>query len=130
MSNMPSVIKQNNYKVLSIKNVDWLCNCINKDSCPLNNKCLQTFIIYKADVITNKGSHIYYGASNGGFKTPYNNHTNLFHHRHHEQDRELSKLIWQLTLHKKWSFPLRISSVNKTKSAVSCGFGHIYWKNS
>ena len=24
------------------------------------------------------------------------------------------------------SFPLRISSVNVTKSAVSCGFGHIY----
>ena len=30
---------------------------------------------------------------------------------------------------KKWSFPLRISSVNVTKSAVSCGFGHIYWRN-
>ena len=28
-------------------------------------------------------------------------------------------------LHKKWSFPLKISSVNVTKSAVSCGFGHI-----
>ena len=33
------------------------------------------------------------------------------------------------SLHKKWSFPLRISSVNVTKSAVSCGFGLIYWKN-
>ena len=26
----------------------------------------------------------------------------------------------------KLSFPLRISSVNVTKSAVFCGFGHIY----
>ena len=34
------------------------------------------------------------------------------------------------TLHKKWSFPLRISSVNVTKSAVSCRFGHIYWRKS
>ena len=34
-----------------------------------------------------------------------------------------------LPLHKKWSFPLRISSVNVTKSAVFCGFGHIYWRN-
>ena len=39
------------------------------------------------------------------------------------------------TLHKKWSFPLRISSVNVTKSAGSCAFGHIhcrnaYWKTS
>ena len=30
----------------------------------------------------------------------------------------------QLTLHKKWSFPVRISSVNVTKSAVSWGFGY------
>ena len=30
------------------------------------------------------------------------------------------------TLHRKWSFPVRISSVNLTKSAVSCGFSHIY----
>ena len=32
-------------------------------------------------------------------------------------------------LHKKWSFPLRISWVNAIKSTVSCGFGHIYWRN-
>ena len=30
-----------------------------------------------------------------------------------------------VTLHKRRSFPLRISSVNVTESAVSCGFGHI-----
>ena len=35
----------------------------------------------------------------------------------------------QRELHKKWSFPFKISSVNVTKSAVSFGFGHIYWKN-
>ena len=29
----------------------------------------------------------------------------------------------------KWNFPLEIPSVNVTKSAVYCGFGHIYWKN-
>ena len=27
------------------------------------------------------------------------------------------------------TFPLRISSVNVTKSVVSRGFGHIYWRN-
>ena len=36
---------------------------------------------------------------------------------------------FQKLLHKKWSFTLRISSVNMTKSTVSCGFGHIYWRN-
>ena len=34
------------------------------------------------------------------------------------------------TLRKKWSFPLRVYSVNVTKSAVSCGgFCHIYWRD-
>ena len=28
--------------------------------------------------------------------------------------------------HKNWSFPLRFSAVNLTKSAVSYAFGHIY----
>ena len=32
-------------------------------------------------------------------------------------------------LEKNESFQVRISSVNVTKSAASCGFGHIYWRN-
>ena len=32
-------------------------------------------------------------------------------------------LDWATALYKKWSFPLRVSSVNVIKSAVSCGFG-------
>ena len=32
----------------------------------------------------------------------------------------------KMSMHKKWSFPLRISSVNTTKSGGSYGFGHIY----
>ena len=43
----------------------------------------------------------------------------------YEKIRE--SLLW--TLQKKWSFPLKISPVNVTKSAVSCGLGHIDWRN-
>ena len=43
----------------------------------------------------------------------------------HLNDKEL----YEVPLHEKWSFPLRISSVDVSKSAVSCGFGHIYRKN-
>ena len=44
---------------------------------------------------------------------------------------QLAKMILNPinALHKKWGLPLRISSVNVTKSAVSCVFGHIYWRN-
>ena len=41
----------------------------------------------------------------------------------------LLKAVSFLALHKKWGFALWISSVNETKSADSCGFGHIYWRN-
>ena len=49
---------------------------------------------------------------------------------HKWQNVHTHDLFKGMTLHKKWSFPLRISSVNVTNTAVSCGFGHIYWRNS
>ena len=57
---------------------------------------MQSCLVYKAYVITNKDSHIYYGASDGEFKSRYNNHTNSFRRRHHEEDTELSKHMWKL----------------------------------
>ena len=42
---------------------------------------------------------------------------------------KLSDVHLVITFHCTWSFPLMISSVNVTKSAISCGFGHIYWRN-
>ena len=47
-------------------------------------------------------------------------------------DRALSRALrthFLVHFTKIWSFLLRISSVNATKSVVSCGFGHIYWRN-
>ena len=38
----------------------------------------------------------------------------------------INGLIWMLSLHKKRRFLLRVSSVNLTKSAINCGFDHIY----
>ena len=35
-----------------------------------------------------------------------------------------------VTLNKKWSFPLKISSVNVSKSAAFYGFVRIYWRNA
>ena len=97
MSSMSSVIKQHNYRVLStIQNVDRLCNCRNKDKCPRDGKCLQTCIVYKGDVIASKDSHIDFGANDGEFKSRFNNHTNSFRHRHHEQETKRSKRIWKI----------------------------------
>ena len=43
-------------------------------------------------------------------------------------DSNPTRCVWETA--QKMNFLLRISSVNVTKSAVSCGFGHIYWRNS
>ena len=40
-----------------------------------------------------------------------------------------SKSLDLISLYNKWSFPLKISSVNVRKSAISYSFGHIYWRN-
>ena len=37
--------------------------------------------------------------------------------------------VGQSSLHKKWSFPLKVSSVNVTKSTGNCGLAGIYWRN-
>ena len=49
--------------------------------------------------------------------------------RYTAQKMKFFIVLVYVTLHKKWSFPLRISSVNVTKSAGNCGFGHINWRN-
>ena len=38
------------------------------------------------------------------------------------------KAQWVI-LHKKWSFSLRVFSINASKSTGNCGFGRIYWRN-
>ena len=47
-----------------------------------------------------------------------------------KKSQSKTSLFFELPLHKKWSFPLWISSVIVTKYAVYCGFGRIYWRNS
>ena len=120
MSSMSNVIKQHNYIVLpTTENVGRLCNCRNKENCPLDGKCLQSCIVYKADVITNKDSQIYYDASDEKFKSRSNNHTNSFRHRYHEQDTELSKHIWKLQ-DKDFNFKVKWS-VAAYASTYRCG---------
>ena len=54
---------------------------------------------------------------------------NYFFNNSNTLDFKLSMRKSKSSLHKKWSFPLRISSVNVTKSTENSGFGHIYWRN-
>ena len=46
-----------------------------------------------------------------------------------EKVLEIASICCVGSLHRKWSFPLKIYSVSVTKSAGNCGFGHIYCRN-
>ena len=70
MANLQSLIKQHNAKVLTNgKKTTRLCNCRYKDSCHLAAKCLAKCIVYKAEVTTTDKRKLYYGTSDGEFKT-------------------------------------------------------------
>ena len=101
-ANMARVIKQHNAKILSSSDpsttTSRLCNCRDKGSCPLDGKCLEKCIVYKAEVTTssNNETKTYYGACEGEFKTRYNNHTKSFRLKKYISDTELSKHVWSL----------------------------------
>ena len=72
------------------------CNSRNKNSCPLDGKCLVECIVYEATVSTTNQTNTYFGLAEGSFKSRYNNHTKSFRLRRYEHDIELSKHIWSL----------------------------------
>ena len=57
MENFKSLISCHNKNVLKRTNSKKdhetsTCNCRDKDSCPLNDKCLQENVVYKATITT------------------------------------------------------------------------------
>ena len=63
------------------------------------------------------------------FKCKLNNQMKIAFSFLNNQNNFHLNIFEQKSLHKKWNFPLRKSSVNVTKSTVSYVFDHIYWRN-
>ena len=108
MNNTKQIIDNHNKRVLNSSKVTdntanntahtKSCNCRQKSLCPLNGKCLQSSIIYQANVTRtdNNTSQSYIGLTENDFKTRYRNHTSSFRHAKHRNSTELSKHIWSL----------------------------------
>ena len=83
------------------------CNCRNKEKCPLENKCLQEDVIYKATINTNnnKDSVEYIGSTNN-FKSRFTTHTSSFKNKKYSHATTLSKYVWENSIESKgikWS---------------------------
>ena len=51
------------------------CSCRNTNTCPLNGDCMQTSLVYEAEVHTRTENFKYIGLCEGDLKTRYNTHT-------------------------------------------------------
>ena len=81
MPNMGSIIKNHNKKILSNNSTSQnRCNCRKKGQCPLDNNCLITSVIYKANMTTDKDNtgKNYIGLTEGTFKQQYTQHNLTF----------------------------------------------------
>ena len=94
VDNMKKVINSHNKYVASKK--DQVNQ--NPNTCPLDNKCLTSKIVYSVEIITDDQqlSKFYLGICGTECKTRFNNHKKSFRHRENEKDTELSKYIWEL----------------------------------
>ena len=101
MKNMGAVIKSHNQRVIkqamsSGKEPKQKCNCRQKEQCPLQGKCLETSLVYKATIQHGNEKKHYYGLAGGTFKERYRNHVKSMKHEKYRTETQLSKYIWKL----------------------------------
>ena len=124
MPNMKSRIIAHNRKVMEeLTEKPKMCNCRGK-ICPVEKKCLQTNVVYKATVTTKDGVNKHYIGSTGlSFKDRYTKHKFSFNHKKQENVTVLANYIWKLKNNKtdytlKWEILAR--SRNKFNLKDGC----------
>ena len=100
MPNMNNIIKKHNNAILNRNTTTQtnLCNCRDKNTCPLDGKCLTPNVVYEATVTTNAENcevKKYIGMTGYPFKTRYHQHTASFRHSDKRHNTSLSKQIWK-----------------------------------
>ena len=96
---MENIISNHNRKLMKTNTVSHSikkCNCIDTNFCPLQGNCVQSSVVYKADVTTSTSTSTYIGLASNTFKERYNNHLSTLRYKHKENHTTLSKYIWQL----------------------------------
>ena len=99
--NIKSIITNHNKTILDESETSnkKKCNCIYKNTCPLNGECQAENIIYQASLNSNKLNYdgkYYKGSCETTFKKRFANHKKSFNNDQHKNERELSKEVWNL----------------------------------
>ncbi len=102
MPNVQAIIQTSNRnKLVKTQNInesnrDNMCNCRNKEECPLPGKCQSSNIIYQAKVSTQDSEETYIGLTATTFKKRFSNHKQSFNDRNKRFNTQLSKYVWEL----------------------------------
>ena len=93
-----------------------LCNCRQKNSCPLDGKCLTKCVVYKATVTetTSNNQETYIGLTENEFKTRFNLPKPSFKLEHKRTSTTLSEIFWKLK-NKNINFNIEREIVKKVK---------------
>ena len=98
MPNMASKISSHNKNILNKTSDEVrLCNCNDRNLCPLDGKCLTRTIVYQGEITTHSGNkHKYIGISEPPFKGRSSDHRTSFSNRMYINKTDLSKKVWEL----------------------------------
>ena len=94
MPKIGQVIKNHNKSILDQNEPELLkkrCNCREKTACPLENKCLTEYVVYRAQVTSGNETSTYIGLTEGTFKKRYTCHKSSFSNEKLRLSSELSK---------------------------------------
>ena len=102
MPNIKSLINSHNKGLLTPQpnhDPERLCNCINKENCPLSNNCQSKSLIYEATVTSNLPNHRdmkYIGLTEPTFKKRFSVHKTSFNLERYRHSTTLSTEVWRL----------------------------------
>ena len=102
MLNINGIINKGNIAKLSKEKnkVIAKCNCRDKVRYTLEGKCKQECVVYKVEVYSDsnnkRNKKIYFGSTQGDFKTRYYNHKTSFSHEKYRHSTALSSYVWEL----------------------------------
>ena len=111
-----------------------MCNCRKPTECPLEGRCLEQCLIYKATVSSNSSSKYYIGSTGQSFKSRYTAYKLTLKKQQQSSETSLSKHIWHLSEKQtsytiKWELWKSASSINVEQENVTYAWQKncLYW---
>ena len=95
---MSAIIQCHNQRIMRNRwnndedNKDKVCNCRDKNKCPLDGKCCTKGVVYKASLPSGK---VYIGSTGQTFKQRFNGQTSNFRNIKYKNSTTLSNHVWE-----------------------------------